>query len=376
MWHPKAKFPEELKTQSKEARIEYFYDGFILDHKKLNDVLEILNKQLLDSKKYPIIKITGPTGVGKTALCLDSLTTIYKRCAVSANKGELPGVYVEVPKFGDAKKFSWKAFYEELLESLTHPGIRFLKEIKIKDEQEGVDAIRVFSKKNLSEGRLRKLLKMRLKELNVKVIILDEIQHMFDYTEANVKDNLDVIKSLANITEVQFILVGTYEGIEKISLNGRMGRRRRNIHYTNYDLSTSTKQKKADPDEYQSFFEAYSGLLAHVPFELHEDLLSDENVDEVYIRCAGCIGILKEMIERALDSMSKNQLLTPKMLFEHSIDADDIETIWDEITLGRMNFERNTFDDIRKQLGKGKKKTKKKKTNSRPGVRNPKRDPT
>ncbi|WP_196161681.1 TniB family NTP-binding protein [Reinekea sp. G2M2-21] len=372
MYHNQAAFPEELLQQDKENRVDYFSEGFLLDHPKFDQILNDVISRLFDFKKYPIIKITGPTGAGKSVVCKESLITCFNKSASSMKIGDLPAIYVEVPALGDVTKFPWKMMYKEILEALMHPPVDLLKQAKHSDQSK--NSPNVFSLKSLSEDELRQRVIERIREMNVQVIILDEIQHMFVYTEANVKHNLDVLKSLTNISKCQFILVGTYEGIEKIHWNGQNSRRSTNLHFRHHDLSDSIKSKEIAAEEYNGFLTAYSGLLAHVPFHLSTELLAENNIDEAYVRCAGCIGILKEMIERAIDSMSITSTLTPSLLFEHSISSDDIETIWDEIKTGEAMLERTSFSDIRNRIGMKKRKPGKK-TNKPVGVRDPKRDP-
>ncbi|WP_127556700.1 TniB family NTP-binding protein [Saccharospirillum alexandrii] len=361
MFHPTPSFPKELLEASHKERLEYFSTGFILQHEILKEIHESLNKKLFKPELYQIILVSGPTGAGKTVVAMNGLDDTFRQATELKMETKLPAIYLETPKLGGAQ-FSWKGFYSRLLESMMYPDLNRVRQVITS----GYEAdVHLFSGKSLSENQLRKRVEDRIKELNVKVIILDELQHMFAFTEANVKTNLDVLKSIANITKCQMVLVGTYEGISKIQWNGQLARRAEKIHFHRYKLDTESNQK--------AFLTAYSGLLSHVCFDLDEALLNSENIAEIYVRCLGCIGILKQMIEKALADLSTDDTLTHSKIILNSLDARELRQIYHEIEEGEVEFSQTDYTEIASLMGLPTKKAKKRK--GRPGVLKPVRDP-
>ncbi|MEX0608653.1 MAG: TniB family NTP-binding protein [Balneolaceae bacterium] len=361
MFHPKPNFPAELLQATCDQRVEYFSNGFILEHEILKYINISLEKKLLKPDLYQILLVTGPTGAGKTLVALNALNTIYKNSHEQNLDTRLPAIYLETPKLG-GNQFSWKGLYGRLLEAMMYPNLEHVRKVTHSEKEHNV---KLYSAKNLSENQLRERVEERIKELKVKVIILDELQHMFAFTEANVKTNLDVLKSIANITKCQMVLVGTYEGISKIQWNGQLARRTDKIHFHRYKLET-------EENRYQ-FLLAYSGLLSHVCFDLDKNLLFENNITDVYMRCLGCIGILKQMIEKSIAELTIDQTLSHEMIVKNSLDVQEIKQIYGEIEDGEAEFAQSDISEVAKLMGLSTAKVRKRSV--RPGKMKPTRDP-
>ncbi|CAN0604955.1 unnamed protein product, partial [Ectocarpus sp. 12 AP-2014] len=145
---------------------------------------------------------------------------------------------------------------------------------------------------HITVSRLRTELEQALKERKTRVLILDELQHLFKHGGGKVEQYYDVLKSISSRTDCAIVGIGTYELSFMMDWSGQMNRVTDYLQFSRYDFGAQS--------DLQSFFNAYSGLLAHVPMDLDEQLLRPD-IEYVYIRCCGCVGILKDWIYRAMN---------------------------------------------------------------------------
>ena len=104
------------------------------------------------------------------------------------------------------------------------------------------------------------------------------------------QDQLDSIKSLANLTKTVHVLVGTYELLPFRNLSGQLSRRSVDIHFPRY---------RADRrEDYLAFQSVLFTFQRHLPLVGNTDLVKD--FDFCYERSIGCVGVLKDWLTRAL----------------------------------------------------------------------------
>ena len=144
------------------------------------------------------------------------------------------------------------------------------------------------------------------------------------------------------------------------------------VHFRRYLFSGSEKKQ---------FALAYSGLLAHVPYRIESRLLAAKTVENFYIYCCGCVGVLKQIIEKSIDELPVNEALTYDLLMSCAPSPIVLREMAEEIEYGEEFFDDNCLDDVSQLLGLGSNKNKKiatiskpKKTKTKPGMRKPERD--
>src|SRR5271165_6307421 len=103
-------------------------------------------------------------------------------------------------------------------------------------------------------------------------------------------DQLDVIKSLANCTRTIHVLLGTYELLALRHLNGQLGRRTIDINFRRYSAD--------NPADVHVFKNTVLTFQKHLPLPAESDLL--QMWELLFERSVGCVGILKEWLQRAL----------------------------------------------------------------------------
>lgn len=338
MWHPNYKFPESLKSADDETKKEYFSKKFVMMHERIKSINNKINSEFFNSLEQQIALVVGPTGVGKTCLAQAMMKSCYKNIPDSDRYKNLPMVYYE-PDVNSVGKFSWKDFYRELLLAIGE-----LNHIRVYGcpEPAGEYGARKYVAKNRKESELKSDLQNRLKEYGVKYFLLDEIQHIFKYGGKSEDRSLDILKSISNKSGCRFIGLGTYEILFSLDKSAQIARRSLNIEFSSYMYDCDS--------EITQFQSAFMGLLAHIPIQLSSDVGS--SVEEVFIGCCGCIGVLKEWLNRALViALEDDSQLSMKHLRKTRLKGNQLIPIAQEIKEGKAFFEEPDDDDIALLLG-------------------------
>ena len=191
------------------------------------------------------------------------------------------------------------------------------------------------------------------------------------------QNQLDCLKSLANMTGVLHGLFGTYELLIFRDLSAQLSRRTINIHFSRY--------KPDDPQDLKAFKSILYTFQRHLPLEQEPDLVS--RWDYFYERSLGCVGILKDWLTRTLrDALEEEaKTITKKHLKRRAWSVSQCRRMLQEIEEGESQLEETEEDisDLRQALGLNlnatvetnqKSSQSKKKSSGRVGQRKPKRD--
>ena len=183
---------------------------------------------------------------------------------------------------------------------------------------------------------------------------------------------MDVIKSFGDASMVKQVLYGTEELLALLRGNAQLTRRTEEVFFDAYDYGSETDR------------EAFNSIFAHLHFSLpiEKSVSLEKHLDEVFLRSAGCVGILKDWLTRALGHalIKGRERVTFSDLMAVADSDARLQGIADGITKFRI-FTRDQpyLDQIRVQLGmpaRGSLPRKKRRTGKagRVGVRNPVRD--
>ncbi|WP_288131580.1 AAA family ATPase [Microbulbifer sp.] len=372
MWHPNAKFPDKLRSESAQERMDYFKKGFVLKHDSVINTYDCLSREFFDSSEQFICLVSGPTGVGKTCLSSMLMKNAYKNIETEGGRvSELPMVYTEADVLGGAK-FSWRDFYSNLLAAMGEPNsIKIYASPRAAETSKG----RRYNSRGRSEGDLKKDLLDRISKYRVEYIVIDEIQHVFKYGGQDGEKNLDILKGIANRSGCRFIGLGTYEISYSLERSGQLSRRVHLLDYPAYSVDAESDVK--------SFTSAYLGLMAHLPIELDPRIGSMAR--EAFLGSCGCIGTLKEWLDRALKRAfnENSNVLTIEHLKASRLKASQLRHIAEEIREGKSFIEEPDDAEIWEILGSNnnrvpsKSKESRRKSGSKtPGRRLPNRDDT
>jgi energy-coupling factor transporter ATP-binding protein EcfA2 len=355
------RFPEHLLAGTVKEREKYF-DDFHIAHPHLSSALNKLLDTINNPGKRSIVMVVGPSGVGKSTLYKAAMARVIKNFA-PANKAQIPiaGVEAIAP---DNSNFDIKDFYIRSLEALREP----LIEYKVSYDDN------IVFKKDDPNRILRRSLENALKHRAPKAFLIDEAQHFTTVSSgARLVNQMDLIKSMASVSKVLHVMIGTYGLVPFINQSGQLSRRGLDIHLPRYKI-----ESKKDMEKFENIIYSFQRNL---PLEKEPDLIS--NVDLLYKRTIGCVGILKDWLFRAYKEAieGKKKTLTMDLLKEHAHSIDQCMTMlieareyehYDVESEVKVNeYENLLYNGI---LPDNKKQKQQNTGNPKPGKRSPHRD--
>jgi len=363
--------PDTVMNGSPKDKRLYFKRK-ILKHPKqvqcFNDALRAIADSDTDSSK--ITMIVGPTGAGKSKLVkrlekalLDEFQ--LGRPAPSA----IPYLSIE-PISAVRDNFDWALYFSQLLMDANEPLIDRKKLAASKTHEESLpEAIKKLPK--TAAGLAQAFIHCALARL-ILAILVDEAQHFTKVAGSRrLLDQMDLLKSVANLTQVPHILVGTYDLLALHNLNGQLGRRVELIHFGRY--------KSEVREDRQAFRSIVYSLQHHLPLPTVPDLAG--RLDLMLEGSQGCVGILKDWLAKALKLALQQDAptLTDAILEQTAYSGQTLGRIRNEIREGEEQLALQPGDvDLTVYFGKKaaiKAANKpKRKGNRRPGIRNPVRD--
>lgn len=379
-------FPRELLKQPNSKRAGYF-NSYTVGHPQLKEASESLTSAINDAIPGSLILVCGPAGVGKTTLRLrtEQRITTEMLKELQSDPGRFPVVGIEAVS-PDLGNFNWKDFYKRLLKTLDEPCIDY--KLKPSRSNSSVAPHRLANTgSNAAGAELRIVVEEVIEHRRPLAILIDEAQHMAKMSSGRkLQDQLDSIKSLANITRIPIVLIGTYELLSFRNLSAQLSRRSVDVHFRRY---------RADrDDEIKAFKNVLWSFQNHLPLFEEPNLVGDW--DYFYERSIGCIGVLKEWILKALKKSLKDggNTLTRKHLEKSALSVSQCEKMLADATLGeemledsmeargRLRMSMGLEPRFTKAEGNGNRSSARAgnkppgpRRRRRPGERNPKRDP-
>ena len=197
-------------SQSWRTRLQEFR-GFTLAHPQLVEAKDKLMAAIQGSPSNSLVMALGPTGVGKTTLKakIEQILTQSLISALQTDRGRVPVVSVEAvaPESGN---FNWRDQFKRILLRMKEPLVGYkLPQPPPRDEENELYA-RLNSKTQGAEYRYA--VEQALRYRRPLAVLIDEAQHLAKMTSGRkLLDQLDVIKSIANLTSTVHVLFGTYD---------------------------------------------------------------------------------------------------------------------------------------------------------------------
>jgi hypothetical protein len=192
---------------------------------------------------------------------------------------------------------------------------------------------------------LRRVLEKCLQQRQPRAFIVDEAQHIKKMASGRrILDQMDTLKSLANMTATAHVLIGTYELLGLMDLNAQLSRRSMTIHFPRYHV-----------DDLKEFTKLLRTFQRHLPFPEEPDL---ENYAEYfYEQCLGCTGMLKTLLNKAMGAALEQgePTLTIERCKKHAEPSQKLKNILHEIQEGEEKLENQKDErhrqDLRAMLG-------------------------
>ena len=277
--------PQQIADRVQEFRL------LTVAHPLLLATKDLLMAAINEAPAGSIVMVFGPTGVGKTTLRLKVQQMLSDQTGPSMKNdpSRLPFVAVEAAA-PDNGNFSWRDHYRRTLIELNEPMLDCKlkpKWIHFAHDSQGQQLVRP----DATADELRHALESAILHRRPAALLIDEAQHLTRMSSGRrLADQLEVIKSLANCTRTVHVLLGTYDLLALRHLNGQLDRRTVDIHFRRYSAQI--------PDDVRMFKSIVLTFQSQLPVPEQPDLLP--LWDLLFERSVGCIGILKEWLDRAL----------------------------------------------------------------------------
>lgn len=326
------------KVRVKHARLDDVYED-------MRDICNVPNGEF-------VCVLVGATGIGKSKL----VERIHADCikineaTMMEDPGIIPSIMLKMPsptpRTSGKSDFDWKDAFIRILESGEEVLLRKKVIPKISIELDG----EIFNEvRGLVASELRRSIENLVLHRKVRQVILDEAGHIFVADAGkNYHLHFELLKSMAVAFQRPLILSGSFDLLKSTDLNGALARRIRVIHfqrYTQSDIDTS------DNPYGESFRNAVHTLLERIPIPKEEGLL--DNIDYFLMKCLGCIGLLKEWLERTLELALKQDepKITRELLKLAELPNRRLKNILKEILLGESMLDDMKDEELAKALG-------------------------
>ena len=257
-------------------------------HPRIATAIEECQLMLTAGSSADLLLVCGPTGVGKSTLGHFLVAEELKQQAgeMTNNPGFMPAIRVEAPASGE-KEFSWRLFYQRILHELEG-------ELDAPRTAYGVDPEtgRVVRPRGNNTNRLsgmRTAVERSLRNRGTRFIVVDEAAHIINQCQpARLAQQLDTLKSLSNEYGVQWVLLGSYDLFDLMSLSGQLARRTHVVHFSRYRHDQET--------DVCSFNACLRQLIKTMPALQGLDLV--RYAEAFHQTTLGCIGTLRTVLMR------------------------------------------------------------------------------
>jgi hypothetical protein len=211
----------------------------------------------------------------------------------------IPVVLLSAPAAGD-KSFSWRMFYTQLGKELKEPLMDKKQEDRLQDGRRSLCHI---SSGSTVTG-LRLAIEDTIKLRKTVLVIVDEAIHFIRQAKWISKTNgldsqMDALKSLTIMEDayLTIALVGCYDLFQIMFINDQLTRRTSPVHFKRYLSGVEIDEA--------AFRKSIRFLQKYLPLSDVPDLTAFSDV--LMESCVGCVGILKETLQRALSHALRNK---------------------------------------------------------------------
>lgn len=263
---------------------------------------------------------------------------------LNTDRGRMPVVGIEAVA-PESRNFNWKDYYTRALIALEEPLIEHKIDYGVRGVYRDIFGQIIIESKVVAPA-LRRALENSLSQRQPDVFFIDEAQHMGKMASGyKLQDQLDCLKSLANMTSILHCLLGTYELLTFRNLSGQLSRRSVDIHFPRYQVDNA--------DDIQAFKSVLLTFQRQIPLSEEPDLVA--HYEYFYERSLGCIGTLKNWLTRTLkDALDEgSNTITLKQLKRRALSVAQCQRMFAEILEGERQLSETEADaqNLRSVLG-------------------------
>jgi hypothetical protein len=326
-----AKTREQILDLTQEDKLRYFH-SVTVQHPRMDQALQDILLLSAPNTGTDIILLIGPAGAGKSAtieIVRRKFLEVFA-AQMRSDRGFIPIACIEAPSSGEVS-FSWRILYSRIGDALGEPLLQ-RKSFTVAER----NGIRVGSGPHGSTvAALRVAIEHALRHRRTRLLVIDEAAHVLaNCGDAKLISHMNALKSLANVSGVTLVLVGSYDLHRLPMLSGQLARRTAVIHLSRYRVG--------EQHEEQCFRRTLRTLQRRLPLQTTPDL--EPYSAKLQTACVGCVGTLKETLMRALAMTLqsgghwKDEYLRRALLSEAALTAILEETLAGEKMLSRGTY--------------------------------------
>ncbi len=319
---------------STDEKLAYFWRVRV-KHPRVAAILDDLETMVLPGSGTDIALLIGPTGAGKTTLGESLLERIIKlhHAGMLKDLSFIPAVMLSAPSSGE-KKFAWRIFYIHLGKALIEPLLDKKQEFRLSDGRLSVKLVNTGS----TVAGLRMAVEDALRYRGTLLVIIDEAVHLIRNAKGDaLAAHMDALKALTVLDGVTLTLalIGSYDLYQLMGLSGQIARRTAIVHFQRYC--------PGNLEDENAFTNSLATMQEFFPLKGVPDLTPMSG--ELIQSCIGCVGTLKETLQRALAfALLQNKgKWSDACLAKALLTEGQVTSILDETLKGEVDIEKAIF---------------------------------
>jgi hypothetical protein len=278
---------EEALRLPDELKLRYFF-SFQVSHKMLDVVEDGIAHHLGPYSDARILTLIGPPGAGKTSLAENVLARRMK----PAGPGLRPFLFVPAPAHGSVA-VPWSGVYRKILQAGNEPLIEHKRGTFIDG-----DRVKTLGSSVKTMDTLRSAVESMLLNRQTRLLAIDEVLHLLRFGDKAAL--MDTLKSLADATDSQLLLIGSYDLFGLVTSYAQVGRRSEVFYLDRYrrftvDPKGDRYENEVDVREFTRIIER---LQKRWPFEWVPNFVAV--ADDLLDATLGIVGMLKDFMYQCL----------------------------------------------------------------------------
>lgn len=333
-----------MTASTKDPRLEAFRQKLV-KHSTIERALNLLLSAVKQPRPESVIVLTGPSGVGKSTIIHAVEKHLRKVHAqrMLDDPGFLPYISLRAPTPLDGH-FNWRDMFTR---ALSVAGEVLIDKKVLSHFEMELDGRKVDTLKGLVREELRRSLESLVRNRGVQIILLDEASALLRLKRGAIPFlQFEVLKSLAVELRIPIVLVGAYDLLGVLDGTGQLLRRSQIIHCPRYQSGA------ADGGVDPNFIDALHALLAAIDIPQDPGLV--DNFDSFYMKSVGCVGVLKDWLDRALEGALADPLgeprLTREILKATALPASQVRRLAMEAKAGELKLVQENDSELAKEL--------------------------
>jgi ABC-type branched-subunit amino acid transport system ATPase component len=303
-----------------------------------HSVMELVEAQ----RPETLVIVVGPSGAGKSTLA----KSIYEEMRSRATKAGCDASVIPAALVGatyNGAPFNWKDLFIRTLIELNEPLVQRGSGLFMDCDQSLQACAGKMPGESMDLYQLRRRLERSVRRRKSSVLIVDEAHHMLIGRSAEqLSQQFETIKSLAQMTGVTIVLVGTYELLAIRDLSSQLVRRAEIVHLGRYDAH--------QPEDTKGYAQFLSRMIAASPIPFEPTLSAESHF--FYQYDLGTPGLTHALILKSVTEAFRKKLplVTRDIVARHAKQPGELWTLLRDALKGERRMHVSSRDEINRLL--------------------------